>query len=97
LADSICILNMYGSSCLTRLLSLSLCKAGMSHTDERMAERVLNIFNLSGEDLLNPGKHPNRVKARSVLAHLGDRAGPSGYGSWFETGAGAIRSQSGSR
>ncbi|MFZ3044902.1 MAG: hypothetical protein WA151_03225 [Desulfatirhabdiaceae bacterium] len=37
------------------------------YTFERIAERVRNIFKLFDEDLLNPGKHPNRVKARSVL------------------------------
>jgi len=39
------------------------------YTFDRIAERVRNIFKLSDEDLLNPGKHPNRVKARSVLTH----------------------------
>ena len=39
------------------------------YTFERIAERVRNIFKLSDEDLLNPGKHPNRVKARSVLTY----------------------------
>jgi len=46
---------------------------------ERIAERVRNIFKLTDEGLLSPGKHPNRVKARNVFDSLGgDRAGPPG-------------------
>jgi REP element-mobilizing transposase RayT len=39
------------------------------YTFEGIAQRVQEIFNLSDDDLLNPGKHPVRVKARSVLTH----------------------------
>jgi hypothetical protein len=39
------------------------------YTFETIAQRVRDIFNLSAEDLLNPGKHPIRVQARSVLTH----------------------------
>jgi len=39
------------------------------YTFEKIARRVREIFNLSVEDLFDPGKHPIRVQARSVLTH----------------------------
>ena len=47
--------------------------ASQGHTFERMVEHVSDYFGLSVEDILSPGKHPHRVKARSVTACLAVR------------------------
>ena len=40
------------------------------YTFERMIEQVSEHFGISIDDILFPGKHPHRVKARSVAAYL---------------------------
>jgi len=47
--------------------------AAQGHTFDRMIEQVSEYFGLSVEDILSPGKHPHRVKARSVAAYLAVR------------------------
>ncbi|MCB2149687.1 MAG: transposase [Deltaproteobacteria bacterium] len=47
--------------------------AAQGHTFNRMIEQVSEYFGLSVEDILSPGKHPYRVKARSVAACLAVR------------------------
>jgi putative transposase len=43
------------------------------HTFDRMIVQISESFGLSVEDVLSPGKHPHRVKARSVAAYLAVR------------------------
>ena len=40
------------------------------YTFERVIEQVSEHFGISIDDILFPGKHPHRVKARSVAAYL---------------------------
>jgi REP element-mobilizing transposase RayT len=47
--------------------------AAEGHTFERMITQVSEYFGLSADELLSPGKHPHRVKARSVAAYLAVR------------------------
>ena len=44
--------------------------AAQGHTFDRMIAQISDDFGLSVEDVLSPGKHPHRVKARSVAAYL---------------------------
>jgi chromosomal replication initiation ATPase DnaA len=47
--------------------------AAEGHTFDRMIAQVSEHFGLCVEELLSPGKHPHRVKARSVAAYLAVR------------------------
>ena len=47
--------------------------ATQGHTFDRMIAQVSGYFGLSVEEILSPGKHPHRVKARSVAAYLAVR------------------------
>ncbi len=47
--------------------------AAQGHTFDRIIGQLSEYFGLSVEDILSPGKHPHRVKARSVVACLAVR------------------------
>ena len=47
-------------------------EAGVNTFDHLIA-KVSDGFGISIEDLLSPGKHPHRVKARSVAAYMAVR------------------------
>jgi len=47
--------------------------AAEGHTFDRMIAQISEFFGLSVENVLSPGKHPHRVKARSVAAYLAVR------------------------
>jgi hypothetical protein len=47
--------------------------AAEGHTFDRMIAQISEFFGLSVENVLPPGKHPHRVKARSVAAYLAVR------------------------
>jgi len=47
--------------------------AAEGHTFNQMISQISESFGLSVEDVLSPGKHPHRVKARSVAAYLAVR------------------------